>query len=130
MTPISRRQNKRGRENEEPSFNDIMLMMTNQQMLDMRNREADREAERQERMMRQEEQREDRRMQQQMQQQLMTVMLFMMTGRTMPPAPAFPTMQDAAIPPTNISETPPTNVTETDGAINGSDGHNSVGSNE
>lgn len=70
--------------------------------------------------MRQEEQREDRRMQQQMQQQLMTVMLCMMSGRSMPPAPAIPSIQAAVI--------PPMHVTETNGADNGSDRQNSDGS--
>ena len=86
-------------------------------MLDMRNREADREEERQERRMRQEEQREDCRLQQQMQEQLMTVMLCMMSGRSMPPAPAIPSMQAGVI--------PPMHVTETYAADNGSDGQNS-----
>ena len=45
---------------DEPTLNENMLMMTNQQMQDMRNQEADREEERQERRMRLEEQHEDR----------------------------------------------------------------------
>jgi hypothetical protein len=82
LTPITRRQNKRGREeNDEPSFTDIMMFMTNQQMQEMRSREADREEEREERRLRLEEQREERRMQMMVQQQFMTVMMMMVSGR-------------------------------------------------
>jgi hypothetical protein len=36
--PITRRQNKRGRNNDdEPTFSEIMLMMMNQQLQDMHN---------------------------------------------------------------------------------------------
>jgi hypothetical protein len=71
---------------EEPSFNQIMLMMTNQQMTEMRERAADREEEREERRLRLEEQREERRMQFQLQQQMMTTMFMMISGRN----PVFP----------------------------------------
>ncbi len=68
LTPITRRLNKRGRDaDEEPSFNDIMMMITNQQMQEMRNREADREDEREEQHLTFEEKREERRMQMQVQ---------------------------------------------------------------
>jgi hypothetical protein len=63
-------------------MSDIMLMITNQQMSEMRERAADREEERQERRMRMEEQREERRMQMNMQQQFMLSMMMMMSGRT------------------------------------------------
>ncbi len=49
LTPITRRQNKQRRvTNDEPSFSELMVMMTNQQIREMRNREADREDEREE----------------------------------------------------------------------------------
>ena len=71
------------------------MMITNQQMNEMRERAADREEERAERRMRLEEQREDRRMQVQMQQQMLTTMMLMMGGRnvfqTIPPS--IPPMQ-------------------------------------
>ncbi len=68
---------------EEPSFNQIMLMITNQQMNEMRERAADREDQREERRLRLEEQREDRLMQFQMQQQMMTTMMMLMGGGNM-----------------------------------------------
>ena len=71
---------------EEPSFNQIMLMMTNQQMTEMRERVADREEEHEERRLRLEEQREERRMQFQLQQQMMTTLFIMMSGQN----PVFP----------------------------------------
>ena len=58
-----------------------MLMITNQQMNEIRERAADREEQREERRLRFEEQREDRMMQFQMQQQLMATMMMMVGGR-------------------------------------------------
>ena len=82
LTPIARRQNKRGHDDmEEPSFNQIMLMMTNQQMSEMRERAAGQEEEHEERRLHLEEKREDCQMQLQLQQQLMTTMFLMMSGR-------------------------------------------------
>ena len=82
MTPITRRQNKRGRDDgDETWFNQFMLMITNQQMNEIRKRAADREEQREERRLRFEEQREDRMMQFQMQQQLMATMMMMVGGR-------------------------------------------------
>lgn len=84
LTPITRRQNKRPHDDgEEPSFNQIMLMITNQQMNEMRERAADREDQREERRLCLEEQREDRLMQFQMQQQMMTTMMMLMGGGNM-----------------------------------------------
>ena len=73
-------------------------MMTNQQMQDMCNQEADNEEERQERSMRLEEEHEDCRKQQQIQQRLMTVMLVMMSGRNMPPPRAIPLVNGTNVP--------------------------------
>ena len=67
-----------------------MMLLTTQQMVEMRECAADREEEREERRMRMEEQREDRRMQMQIQQQFMTTMLVMMSGRVGAPVPPLP----------------------------------------
>ena len=84
LTPITRRQNKRGRDDgDETWFNQFMLMITNQQMNEIRERVADREEQQEERRLRFEEQREDRMMQFQMQQQLMATMMMMVGGRNM-----------------------------------------------
>ena len=49
LTPITRRQNKRSRDtDDEPSFSGLMMMMTNQQMQEMHNPEAEQEDEREE----------------------------------------------------------------------------------
>ena len=63
-------------------MSDIMLMMTNQQTYEMRERAADREEERQEHCMRMEEQREEKWMQMNMKQQFMLSMMMIMGGRT------------------------------------------------
>ncbi len=69
-----------------------MMLLTTQQMAEMREHAADREEEREERRMRMEEQHEDRRMQIQIQQQLMATitMLVMMSGRVGAPVPPLP----------------------------------------
>ena len=88
-TPVTNRR-KRNRDSDEgePTFNDIMLMIANQQASEQRDRQEQRIAEREERERRYEELREDRRMQMdvlraQMQQQtnLMTMMMMTMGGR-------------------------------------------------
>ncbi len=47
LTPMTRRQNKQSHDTDDgPSFSELMMMMTNQQMQEMSNRWADREDER------------------------------------------------------------------------------------
>ena len=86
-----------------------MLMITNQQMSEMREHAAYREEQREERRLRLDEQREDRMMQFQMQQQLMTTMMMMMGGRNVYGTPSM--SNQAAIPPgRNIPTIPPMNM--------------------
>ena len=73
-----------------------MMLMTNQQMQEMWNREADGEEEREEWGFQFEEQREERRMQMMVQQQFMTVMMMMVSGRNPLQLSVNPTNQDTS----------------------------------
>ena len=75
-------------EEDEPSFSQVMLVITNQQHQDQRQRQQEREEEREEHRARYEDQRDERRLQMQMHQESMrqqsqfmtTIMLAMMGG--------------------------------------------------
>ena len=84
LTPVTRRNGKHGHDdNNGPSMSDILLMISNQQMQEMRQHVEDCKDKMEERRLRMEEQWEDQRLQMQMQQQLMLSM--MMVGGQGPP---------------------------------------------